>query len=57
MTQHGYTPKDDSHGNKASWPHRPDSERWPELSLRKIPADSVPFGDCVSRNGKTCWGR
>jgi hypothetical protein len=25
-----------SHGNAASWPHRPDSERFPEMSLRKI---------------------
>jgi hypothetical protein len=44
-----------SHGNKTSWPHRPDSERWPELSLRKVPADSVPYGESISRNGHTVW--
>jgi hypothetical protein len=47
--------RDDSHGNAASWPHRPDSERWPELSLRKVPADSVPYGESISRNGRTVW--
>jgi hypothetical protein len=44
-----------SHGNKTSWPHRPDSERWPEMSIRKVPVDSVPFGESISRNGRTVW--
>jgi hypothetical protein len=44
-----------SHGNKTAWPHRPDSERFPELSVRKVAADSVPFGESISRNGKTVW--
>jgi predicted nucleotidyltransferase len=44
-----------SHGNKTSWPHKPDSERWPELSISKVPADSVPYGDSNSRNGRTVW--
>jgi hypothetical protein len=38
-----------------SWPHRPDSERWPGMSLRKVPANSVLYGEFASRNGKTCW--
>jgi hypothetical protein len=36
-----------------SWPYRPDSERWPEISIRKVPADSAPFGESISRNGRT----
>jgi hypothetical protein len=44
-----------SHGNKTAWPHRPDSERFPELSIRKVPADSVPYGESISRNGRTVW--
>jgi len=48
--------KEHGHGNKASWPHRPDSERWPGLSLRKVPANSVPFGESISRTGRgTVW--
>lgn len=44
-----------SHGNKIAWPHKPDSERFPALSIRKVPADSVPFGESISRNGSTVW--
>jgi hypothetical protein len=44
-----------SHGNAASWPHRPDSERFPELSIRKVPADGVPYGESISTNGRTVW--
>ena len=47
--------REHGHGNAASWPHRPDSERWPELSLRKVPANSVPFGESISRNGRSVW--
>jgi hypothetical protein len=46
---------DTAHGSKISWKHRPDSERWPELSIRKVPASSVPFGESISRNGRTVW--
>jgi len=41
---------DTSHGNKTSWPHRPDPN--PPI-IRKVPADSVPYGESVSRNGST----
>jgi hypothetical protein len=41
--------------NKKPSPYKPDSERWPELEIRKVPADSVPFGDSISRNGRTVW--
>jgi hypothetical protein len=51
----GSRTRDDSHGNAASWPHRPDSERWPELSIRKVAASSVPYGESISRNGRRCW--
>ena len=46
----------DSHGNASrNQPRRLDSERWPKLSIRKVPADSVPYGDSISRNGRTVW--
>ena len=38
--------------NKKPSPYRPDSERWPELSIRKV---SVAFGERISRNGQTVW--
>jgi hypothetical protein len=41
--------------DKRGKPPKPDSERWPELSIRKVDASTVPFGVDVSRNGKTCW--
>jgi hypothetical protein len=44
-----------SHGNKISWPHRPDRQRWPLLTIRKVPADRVPYGSSISVNGKTVW--
>jgi hypothetical protein len=44
-----------SHGNRRSDTRRPDSERWPELSIRKVPASSVTHGESISRNGKTVW--
>lgn len=47
--------RDNSHGNRTSWPHRPDSERWPEMSIRKVQANTVPFGESISRNGRTVW--
>jgi hypothetical protein len=45
----------DSHGNKTHSSYKPDGERWPEMSLRKVSADSVPFGESISRNGHTVW--
>jgi hypothetical protein len=48
--------KEHGHGNRTSaGPRRSDSERWPELSIRKVPAASVPFGESISSNGKTVW--
>jgi len=34
-----------------NYPRRP-SER---IDVRKVPADSVPFGESISRNGRTVW--
>jgi hypothetical protein len=45
----------DSHGNATSGPRRSISERFPDMSRRKVPADSVPFGESISRNGETVW--
>jgi hypothetical protein len=48
--------KEHGHGNQTSaGPRRPDSERWPELTVKKVAASSVPFGESISRNGKTVW--
>ena len=45
-----------SHGNKVDHGRaRPDSERWPELSLRKVDEASVPYGESISRNGRIVW--
>lgn len=45
-----------SHGNKVDHGRaRPDSDRFPKMSIRKVPADSVPYGDSISRNGVTVW--
>jgi hypothetical protein len=42
-----------SHGhNGKNWPHRPWSERFPELTVKKVLADSVPFGTSISHNSK-----
>lgn len=43
---------DDSHGNSRS-----DNVNRVRraLPVRKVPADSVPFGDSISRNGRTVW--
>jgi hypothetical protein len=40
------------HGNKSRSVYKPDP---PELSVRKVPADSVPFGESISRNGRTVY--
>jgi hypothetical protein len=47
---------DDSHGNRRHDRHRRDSERFPLMSVRRIPVDSTPYGSSISRNGKTLWG-
>lgn len=45
----------DGQGGKNRHRHRAESERWPELSIRKVEASSVPYGEQVSHNGKTVW--
>ena len=42
------------HGNKV-YPRRSQAEIHPERSVRKVPADSVPYGESISRNGRTVW--
>lgn len=39
-----------SHGNKthSGGPRAP-------VDVRKVPADSVPYGSSISRNGRTVW--
>jgi hypothetical protein len=27
----------------------------PKIDVRKVPADSVPYGSSISHNGKTVW--
>jgi len=44
-----------AHKSGKSGPRRTYAERFPEMSVRKVGASSVPFGESVSRNGKTCW--
>jgi hypothetical protein len=41
--------------DKSYGPRRTFAERNPELQVLKVPADSVPFGESVSRNGRTVW--
>jgi hypothetical protein len=43
--------KAERHGNKIYRP-KPDPD---PPTVRKVPADSVPFGDSISINGKTVW--
>jgi len=40
-----------NHGNQIS----PGKRRPCPLTIRKVPADSVPYGDSISRNGQTVW--
>jgi hypothetical protein len=47
--------KEHGHGNRRSDRHIPDAERFPELSVRKVDAGTVPYGSSVARNGRTCW--
>ena len=43
--------KDERHGNKVG-KYRPDPN---PPTVRKVPATSVPYGDSISRNGRTVW--
>ena len=43
---------DDSHGAKAK-PRGPD--RYAPTAVRRINASSVPYGEQISRNGRTVW--
>jgi hypothetical protein len=46
----------DPRGGERAWgPHRPDSERFPAMSVRKVDAATVPYGESVSKNGRVCW--
>jgi len=45
-----------SHGVNRKDRHIPDSERFPAMSVRRIPVDSTPYGSSISRNGRTLWG-
>jgi YD repeat-containing protein len=40
------------HGNRISKPPRPDPD---PPTVRKVPADSVRYGDSISRNGSSVW--
>jgi hypothetical protein len=37
---------------KSSYVYKPDP---PELNIVSVKADSVPFGESISRNGRTVW--
>jgi len=41
-----------NHGNRISSTRRPDPH---PPTIRKVPADSVPYGESISRNGRTVW--
>ena len=51
----GGIPKCDRQRGKNADRHRPDSERFPALSIHKVDADSVPYGEQVSQSGRTVW--
>lgn len=45
--------KDDRNANRVTHgPHRPDPH---PPTVRKVPADSVSYGESISLNGKTVW--
>lgn len=44
-----------AHKSGKSGARRTYAERFPEMSLRKVDAASVPYGSSVSKNGRTCW--
>ena len=44
---------DNSHSNNRN-PHRSPSRRQ-QADVRKVAADSVPYGESISRNGRTVW--
>lgn len=49
--RNGCLMKDDRHGNKVGM-YRPPTDA---PTVRKVPCDSVPFGDCISVNGVWVW--
>ena len=42
----------DNHGHRTRKPRKID----PALTVRKLSADAVPYGDCISTNGKYVYG-
>jgi hypothetical protein len=46
------TSPEHSQRGKNSNKYRPDR---PGLSIVKVPADSVPYGESISHNGRTVW--
>ncbi len=40
------------HGDKCRTAYKADP---PELEIRRVPADSVPYGESISRNGRTVF--
>ena len=53
----GETPHQKAHrrGKDSSGPRRTFAEKYPQRSIVKVPADSVPFGKEVSKNGRGVW--
>jgi hypothetical protein len=47
--------KEHRRGKDSSGPRRTYAEKYPERSIVKVPADSVPYGTDVSRNGRDVW--
>lgn len=47
--------RDDSHGSHQSTLPRERPQWQDALTVRKVPADSVPFGESISRNGRTVF--
>jgi hypothetical protein len=45
--------KNHSLGSK-NWPHKPNPNA-DIPTVRKVPASSVPYGESISRNGRTVW--
>ena len=43
------------HGRSQTGPRRTFAEIYPDVDVRKVPADSVPYGEQVSPNGRYVW--
>jgi hypothetical protein len=50
-----HSQKAHARGKDSSGPRRTYAEKYPERSIVNVPADSVPFGTDVSRNGRDVW--